>query len=146
MKRKVVIIFGAVLFAILGAVLAGETAKVRVKVKGYDNLNGSIRIAVFDKKASFPQGKRLTEGTIELKALGSNDIAEYIFDLPTGKYAFAVMHDENNNGIMDMNFIGLPMEKYGFSRNPGFSFGAPYFEDVVINLPTNGIEIVIQLK
>jgi uncharacterized protein (DUF2141 family) len=34
-----------------------------------------------------------------------------------GTYAIAVLHDENSNGDMDYNIIGMPIEGYGFSNN-----------------------------
>ncbi len=33
-----------------------------------------------------------------------------------GRYGVAVFHDENGNGRVDKNFIGLPAEGFGFSR------------------------------
>ena len=40
------------------------------------------------------------------------------FELPAGSYAVQVMHDENDNGKLDSNFMGIPIEGYGFSNNP----------------------------
>jgi uncharacterized protein (DUF2141 family) len=42
----------------------------------------------------------------------------YKFTLPAGSYADQVMHDENDNGQLDMNALGVPVEAYGFSNNP----------------------------
>ena len=38
-------------------------------------------------------------------------------NLPPGAYAVAVYHDENGNGRLDTNLLGLPTERYGFSNN-----------------------------
>jgi uncharacterized protein (DUF2141 family) len=43
---------------------------------------------------------------------------ELRFNLPAGSYAVQVLHDENDNGKMDSNFMGIPVEGYGFSNNP----------------------------
>ena len=40
------------------------------------------------------------------------------FNLPAGNYAVQVMHDENENNKLDTNFMGMPIEGYGFSNNP----------------------------
>jgi outer membrane protein len=37
-------------------------------------------------------------------------------DLPGGDYALVVYHDENGNGRLDKNFIGIPREPLGFSN------------------------------
>ena len=38
-------------------------------------------------------------------------------DIPPGTYAIAVFHDENANGKLDKNFLGIPCEGYGASNN-----------------------------
>lgn len=37
-------------------------------------------------------------------------------DIPFGEYAAIVYHDENLNGVLDHNFLGLPKEPMGFSN------------------------------
>jgi uncharacterized protein (DUF2141 family) len=46
--------------------------------------------------------------------------------LPTGDYAIAVIHDENDNHKLD-TLLGIPREGFGFSRNPAIGFGPPRF-------------------
>ena len=53
--------------------------------------------------------------------------------LATGAYALTLVHDENNNQRLD-TVLGIPREGFGFSRNPAIRFGAPRFEQVVIEL------------
>lgn len=42
-----------------------------------------------------------------------------------GRYSVALYHDENGNKEFDKDFLGIPSEGYGFSKNPGFRFGVP---------------------
>jgi uncharacterized protein (DUF2141 family) len=42
-----------------------------------------------------------------------------------GTYAVAMFHDENNNGHLDENALGIPTEGYGFSNNPTLYLGPP---------------------
>lgn len=37
-------------------------------------------------------------------------------EVPAGEYALVVYHDENENGRLDKNFIGIPKEPMGFSN------------------------------
>jgi len=39
----------------------------------------------------------------------------------------AVIHDENMNGKLDTNWLGIPKEGYGFSNNARGVAGAPSF-------------------
>jgi len=37
-------------------------------------------------------------------------------DIPYGEYAAAVLHDENENGRMDLNWMMIPEEGFGASN------------------------------
>jgi uncharacterized protein (DUF2141 family) len=53
-----------------------------------------------------------------------------------GRYAMFVVHGKNANGKMDKNFLGIPKEPVGMSRNPTQSkFGPPKFSDVSFDYP-----------
>lgn len=49
--------------------------------------------------------------------------------VPAGTFAASAFHDENQNGKLDTNFVGLPSEEYCASRNARGTFGPPSFED-----------------
>ena len=40
----------------------------------------------------------------------------HVREIPGGKFALLVFHDENGNGRLDKNFIGIPKEPLGFSN------------------------------
>jgi uncharacterized protein (DUF2141 family) len=48
-------------------------------------------------------------------------------DIPPGTYAMAVIHDENMNGKIDTNWMGIPTEGYGFSNDAKALLGTPSF-------------------
>lgn len=52
-----------------------------------------------------------------------------IRDIPAGEYAVAVFADMNGNGKLDRNFIGIPGEPTGASRDAQGRFGPPKFKD-----------------
>jgi uncharacterized protein (DUF2141 family) len=55
-----------------------------------------------------------------------------------GRYTVFVVHDKNGNGKMDRNFLGIPKEPVGLSRNPNPpKFGAPKFSDASFDYPSN---------
>ena len=67
------------------------------------------------------------------------------FDLPAGKYAVQVMHDENDNGKLDANFMGIPIEGYGFSNNPQVMRRA-YFSEAAFEVKDAATAIVVRLR
>ena len=48
--------------------------------------------------------------------------------VPFGTYALKVFHDENDNGKLDTNFVGMPKEAFGFSNDAMGRFGPPDFD------------------
>jgi uncharacterized protein (DUF2141 family) len=74
----------------------------------------------------------------------SNRSCSVVFKaVPTGTYAISYIHDANNNGEMDANFMGIPKEDYGCSNNAKGFMGPPKWEDAKFEL-TKPIEIVIK--
>jgi len=49
--------------------------------------------------------------------------------IPPGVYGVSAFHDENNNGKLDTNFVGMPIEDYCASREARGTFGPPSFAD-----------------
>jgi uncharacterized protein (DUF2141 family) len=45
----------------------------------------------------------------------------------SGTYALAVIYDENMNGKLDTNWLGIPIEGYGFSNDAKGLFGMPSY-------------------
>ena len=61
-----------------------------------------------------------------------------------GPLAVATFHDENDNGKLDFNFIGIPKEGTGASNNAASPFGAPKFIDAKVSLSAkNRVEFKI---
>jgi uncharacterized protein (DUF2141 family) len=58
-------------------------------------------------------------------------------NLPQGKYAIRIFHDENQNDKMDFNWIKIPKEGYGFSGNPKSHFRSPDIKELLFLLDSD---------
>ena len=58
--------------------------------------------------------------------------------LPPGTYALALIHDENGNGKVDTNWIGMPKEGVGASNNATGTLGPPSWRDAKFELQAGG--------
>lgn len=104
----------------------GGAASVRVDVSTLRNAKGTLNCRLFAEAASFPDG----DGTRMVRAAIDGMQASCVFDdLPPGIYAVAVVHDENGNGRLDRNFLGIPAEGYGVSNNRTYAMSAPKWEE-----------------
>ncbi|WP_067733745.1 DUF2141 domain-containing protein [Novosphingobium naphthalenivorans] len=60
----------------------------------------------------------------------------------SGRYAVTVVHDEDGNGKMKHNFIGMPAEGVGISNNPG---GMPGYDKSLTDIAPGGT-VTIKMK
>ena len=122
---------------------SSSSSDININIEGIEELKGSMFIAVFADPSSFPEfGKQYREMVLPVR---SKELSHKFKNLPNDTYAVAVFHDINDNGILDKNALGIPLEPYGFSRNARARFSAPPFEDAKIEL-INNIDIQIDIQ
>lgn len=107
-------------------------AALTVEVKGLRNDRGRLAVALFDSAASFPTRERAVRG--QIVRIQGGRAAVTFRDLRPAVYALAVLHDENGNDKMDFNFLGMPLEGYGFSNDAAVLFGPPSFASAAFRL------------
>ena len=110
---------------------AGDAAKadgIKVEVTGFRNDKGQLGCSLWPGPAGFPRDDSHILRHIWAKIRGNR--GECVFGgVPAGDYAVTLFHDENGNGKFDSNFIGYPLEGYGFSNNAKAQFKAPSFDE-----------------
>jgi uncharacterized protein (DUF2141 family) len=117
---------------------------IRVIVEGLENDKGFVQIGLFNSKESW-EGKieKLRGAIIPLK---STTMEWNIENIPFGEYAVKLFHDENGDNKLNTNFLGMPVEDYGFSNNPTVLFGPPSFEKVKFVFSSQDTSITIKLR
>jgi uncharacterized protein (DUF2141 family) len=119
----------ALLLAAAGAAAGAQAATIDVHVTRVAGGKGSIRVAVCDRERFLKQ----CAYTASMPAReGENVIA--VPGVPKGTWAVLVYQDENGNGELDRNLIGIPKENYGFSRDAAGKFGPPGFDEAAIQV------------
>lgn len=103
-----------------------------INVENVKSTKGFLYVALHNSESTWMkqgiQGQKLpvTEKTVNV-----------VFkDLPAGEYAVTLYQDENDNGSIDKDAIGIPTEPYGFSNN-GANFGPPSFKDSLVSVAEN---------
>ncbi len=119
-------------------------APVGIEIVGVRSASGNIEIAVYDSAESFLEDG-LSIATATIRAADGVTIGE-LLGLPAGHYAIAVFHDENANNEFDTNFIGLPVEGYGFSNDAAVFLGPPEYEDAAVEITPDGVTLVVNLN
>jgi uncharacterized protein (DUF2141 family) len=117
-----------------------HAADLTITVKGVRSADGAVFLAVYDSDTSFmkvPQAK-----TTRRMNASKGDLKVVIHDLPAGKYAIAGYHDENGNGKLDTNALGIPEEGYGFSNDARGMFGPPKFSEAVFEFDGQSDKVI----
>lgn len=133
---KIALLFALVLFSssiVLAADNSGSNNKIRtgkiiVEVSNFCNDKGVAKLHLFNVAEFFPTQSIKAIARIVTK-ISNRKVVFEIDNIPYGTYAFTLHHDENHNGKMDKNFLGLPAEGYGFSNNLHPTFSIPDFEE-----------------
>ena len=118
-------------------------ATVIVTITGLPSAQGQVKLAMFNSADSWLGDQPRLKATLDVQA---QTISWKVTDIPFGEYGVAVFHDENKNGKMDKNFIGIPQEAYGFSNNQRVTFGPPKWEKAKFIVQSALREIVIEIK
>ena len=122
------IVVAATLTALSAVVAVPATAAdLLIEVHGVRSDAGRLFIAVHVPRdgVSFPDQETMYAGINEQAKTGATRLV--LHDLPAGRYAVNAFHDENGNGDLDTNLLGIPTEGYAFANDPAATFGPPPF-------------------
>jgi uncharacterized protein (DUF2141 family) len=144
----------AVILAGLSAAPA-LAAELRLTVKGVRSDNGEILIALYDDPKGYqsalanaatrglmPDSGRLIGTSIRAVAGSQSTV---FTQLPPGRYAILVIHDENDNGRLDENALGVPTEGYGFGNDAQGFLSAPSFDAAAVTIGDADVSTSITL-
>jgi len=129
------------LFASIGAASAAE---LRVRIGEVRAQTGTLAAMLVDSEAAW-SGKAAPVAAQRVAPDGTATLELVFTDLAPGQYALRLMHDENDNGKLDTNLVGMPTEGYGFSNNPQVMRAAT-FEEARFDVTEAGASISIELR
>ncbi len=96
--------------------------------KGQGSARGKAGCTVFDSAEGYPTQPDKARQRRKCP-LSHNSATCRFAPLPAGTYAVACIHDENGNGTLDTNWMGIPTEGTVASNHAKGTMGPPKFED-----------------
>lgn len=130
---------------VVSALFPQQETRVSVTVQGLEQGKGAVYLYLYTSDDGFPTDFDKAVRTLSAQARGTEATA--VFDnVPAGTYAIAVYHDENGNGEMDTNFLGIPSEGVGVSNNAKGFFGPPSFSDAKFAVGASPVALTITMK
>lgn len=123
--------------ALLGITSMASAAELTVTVTNIQKNEGSLYIRIYDTSSKWLSQEKDGPRATQVIALGELKDAKDItktFELPEGTYAATVIHDANNNGMLDKNWMGIPTEATGETGNGEEKNGPPAFADCAFEI------------
>ena len=150
------LVAGLAALGLIVCCFGAEASDLRVAIHGVRSSSGSLMIGLYDSEEHFKSAithagsmglvtnpSRLVG--IAMRAIAGTQTVVFT-ELKPGAYAVITFHDENDNGKLDENALGLPTEGYGFSNNAEGFFAAPSFKAAAVTLGSHDKAIGITLK
>lgn len=146
MIRKLILALVVVLALTAAAPVTDTKLTLHVAVNGLRNDTGTVYYTLFNQPDGFPMVFERACRRGKVKVVRGKAIIK-LGDLPEGRYALGVFHDENGNNVLDTSTFGLPKEGYGFSNNAKARWnGPPRFDDAAFQLDKAKTELDVSLK
>lgn len=132
----------ALAFYVSPSVAMAELAVVTLAVSGADPATGTIEATLFNSaedflvKAHLQRSGDITEnGTFTAEFAG----------LEEGDYAIVVVHDANDNGVLDTGFLGIGGEAVAYSNDASSWFARPDFDEAKFHVGKSAQTVHISL-
>jgi len=124
---------------------AGASNSIKFVVVGLHSNVGVVDCALFGSADGFPGDSGKAIKTTKSKIENGQGVCTFSGVAP-GDYAGSVFHDENGNGKLDRNFIGMPKEGVGASNDAAGKFGPPKFDDARFSYKGGPQALTIHVK
>ena len=138
---------GVVLFLLTAFLAQGESLQtniVTVNIGGLRNDKGQVFCALYSSSEGFPKDGEKAAAQINSGISDRHAVCEFS-DVAPGTYAVSVFHDENSNGKLDTNFVGIPREGVGASNGAKGHFGPPKFNAAAFHFSGGRLDLKITI-
>src|SRR6185312_11010383 len=137
---------GLALASLPGAALGQSPCPgIHVRVLDIRNSTGTVACALFESAEGFPvEFLRSATNIMVIKVRETQARCDFE-NIAPGTYALGVIHDENMNGKLDVNALGIPREGYGFSNDARGWIGAPSFAAASFKYDGRTLDLAIDM-
>ncbi len=125
-------------------VSAAAPDHIRIVVVGLRSDSGRVVCTLFHSPKGFPSDDSDAQ-TMSVPIVDRSGTCDFKVTRD-GKYAAVVFHDENGDGKFNQNFLGLPEEGYGFSRDASISWRAPHFDEASFDFDGGTKQQIIHIR
>lgn len=144
MKRASALAIAAGAIALVSAT-PPKPGEIAITITELRNAKGVVRACMTTNSEIFPRCRRDPASHRVVVAAGES--VELVFSgVKPGRYAVALLHDENDNGKADRVLGMMPKEGFGFSRDAKVQMAPPKFEDAAFDYTGEAKVLTIRMR
>lgn len=128
-----------------GRIVAAEQ-KVAVQIEGIRSERGGELLVLLFARDGFPVQHDRALSIRKISVTSSTLRIDVPVQQAGAEFAIKILHDQDKNGKVTKNFIGIPAEGLGFSNGAVLNFGPPKFDAARINHADAGKLIRIRMQ
>lgn len=98
-----------------------STFSLTINVDSLRNSKGIVQFGLYNTEGSIPDEKFTKYYKLSKAKIANNSSTIAFNNIPIGKYAVSILHDENNDGKINRGIV-LPKEGIGFSNYQTIGF------------------------
>lgn len=122
-----------------------KKGKIVLEIIGIEESGGDIYCSLYDSPEGFPKKHENAYSNKKIRVEKLDSVYITFEDIPYGNFAISFYYDENLNGKMDYNIVGIPKEGYGFSNNIVPKLAPPSFEETSFEFDSDSLSILIDI-
>jgi|SRR5215469_2887251 len=116
---------------------------IHLEIETLRNDKGQVVCALYSSSDGFPKKNEKALARVNSPIGDKHAVCEFVGFAP-GTYAVSVFHDENSNGKLDTNALGIPREGVGASNDAKGHFGPPKFDASAFQF--SGGRMILRIK
>jgi uncharacterized protein (DUF2141 family) len=131
----------------------GDNTKISIDINGVSSSEGHLLVYLHDNSESYYSDDDFSAKSVTFFQRQviepTAPLTQVTFEnVPAGKYAVSVIHDEDDNGKLSrmvFPFVGMPSEPYGLSNNIYSSLSKGTFEEALIEITAPETQVSVTL-
>jgi uncharacterized protein (DUF2141 family) len=117
-----------------------------VEIRGLRSRRGRVLVALFDRGAGFPLDLDLAHRSERAYIDDEASLEVVFYDIAPGKYAVAVLHDEDDDGRLSTDIFGIPTDGLGVSNFHASGYRRSGFEAAAFTFTGGELPVNVQMK
>jgi len=118
-------IITTIAFFICSLLMSAQNVNLTVSVSGLKSNTGTLKVGLYNSEGTFLKSTYQSVAS----QIKNNSATVTFIGIPKGEYGISAYQDENNNGTLDKNMMGIPSEDYACSNDARGFMGPPEYGD-----------------